>query len=663
MYQREVRPQFGLELAAQQLKQDRDKQTNRNSSQFAVSSPLSFVPNKKRILWGASALLTGCAITILQGCGGVTFHPTSAAAAVALSTLSCGTPSMTGAQSKSCTVSLTAAATSPTTVALTSSNPALSVPDNVVVATGATTAGFNAVSQAVSKSVSVTISGQAGSVTKTDMITLYPITASSAATPTLNTISCGTQSLTGAESKACTVSLTAEATSPTTVTLASSNAALSVPPTVVVSTGATTAGFNAISQAVSKSVSVTISGQEGGVSKTDVITLNPVSASATIPTLNTLSCGTQSLTGAESKACSVSLTAEATSPTTVTLKSSNPALSVPPTVVVAKGMTTAGFNAVSQSVSKSVSVTISGQEGGVSKTDVITLNPVSASAPTPILNTVSCGTQSLTGAQSKACTVSLTANATSPTTVTLTSSNSALSVPATVVVATGATTSGFNAVSKDVSKSVSVTISGQEGGVSKTDVITLYPAAAATPVLSKVSCGTQTLTGPTTEACLVYLSTSATNPTVIALSSSSTALKVPASVTVASGSTSAGFGATASTVAKTESVTLTATANGVSQTDVLQLEGTSSPQTPTQPSVKLSWDAPTSTSDPIAGYHVYRTAAGGSNYAMLSPSVDTQTTYTDSTVQSGNSYDYVVKSVDKNGVESAPSNTTGVTVP
>jgi fibronectin type 3 domain-containing protein len=79
--------------------------------------------------------------------------------------------------------------------------------------------------------------------------------------------------------------------------------------------------------------------------------------------------------------------------------------------------------------------------------------------------------------------------------------------------------------------------------------------------------------------------------------------------------------------------------------------------------VKLSWNAPTPTSDPIAGYHVYRTAAGGSNYAALSSSVDTQTTYTDTTVQSGNTYDYVVKSVDKKGVESAPSNATAVTVP
>jgi len=120
-----------------------------------------------------------------------------------------------------------------------------------------------------------------------------------------------------------------------------------------------------------------------------------------------------------------------------------------------------------------------------------------------------------------------------------------------------------------------------------------------------------------------------------------------------------GFSAIASAVTTTESVTLTATAAGVSRTDVLQLSETTS----TPPEVKLSWDAPSATSDPIVGYNVYREAQGSSSYSMLTSSVDTQTSYTDAAVQSGTTYDYVVKSVDSNGVESAPSNTIVVSVP
>lgn len=275
------------------------------------------------------------------------------------------------------------------------------------------------------------------------------------------------------------------------------------------------------------------------------------------------------------------------------------------------------------------------------------------------LSMISCGTQSLTGAQSVACTLTLSTPAPGATTVSLTSSNAALSVPASVMFAAGAKTAAFTAVSQAVSQPVSVTITGNAGTVSKAAVITLYPAAASGPTLSQVSCGTQTLIGPTTEACSVSLSAATTSQVVVTLSSSSSALQVPASVNVAAGATSAGFNATASAVSAAQTVTLTATAAGVSQTDVIQLALAGS--TPHQ--VQLSWDAPPATSVAIVGYNVYRTTAGGSNYGLLSSSIDTQTNFLDATVQSGVTYDYVVKSVDSSGAESAPSNATEVTIP
>ncbi len=50
-------------------------------------------------------------------------------------------------------------------------------------------------------------------------------------------------------------------------------------------------------------------------------------------------------------------------------------------------------------------------------------------------------------------------------------------------------------------------------------------------------------------------------------------------------------------------------------------------------------------------------------YQLLTSSVDTQTTYTDSTVQAGQTYDYIVASVDDSGVESAPTSPIAVTIP
>jgi Fibronectin type III domain len=286
------------------------------------------------------------------------------------------------------------------------------------------------------------------------------------------------------------------------------------------------------------------------------------------------------------------------------------------------------------------------------------------SASGAALSKISCGTQSLTGAQSQACSVSLSAPAVSATTVTLTSSNAALTVPASVTVAAGATSAGFNAVSASVSQAVSVTITAKANGASATDVIALGPAQAATSAdaLSAVSCGTQSLTGAQSKDCTVSLSAPATSATTVSLTSSNAALTVPASVTVAAGATSASFSAKVAAVTTTATVTLTAAANGTSATDVLQLTGSSS-QSSTQHQVDLSWDAPTATSDPVAGYHVYRATSNSTSYTLLTSSVDTQTSYTDTSVVSGTSYAYQVKSVDSKGVESAPSNTTSVTVP
>jgi fibronectin type 3 domain-containing protein len=78
--------------------------------------------------------------------------------------------------------------------------------------------------------------------------------------------------------------------------------------------------------------------------------------------------------------------------------------------------------------------------------------------------------------------------------------------------------------------------------------------------------------------------------------------------------------------------------------------------------VDLSWQAPGSSSDPVAGYHIYR-SSGGSAYALQNSSLDTQTTYTDNNVVSGQSYDYIVKSVDSSGVESSASNQAAATIP
>jgi hypothetical protein len=79
--------------------------------------------------------------------------------------------------------------------------------------------------------------------------------------------------------------------------------------------------------------------------------------------------------------------------------------------------------------------------------------------------------------------------------------------------------------------------------------------------------------------------------------------------------------------------------------------------------VNLTWDAPSSSPDPVAGYNVYRAPSGGTSYQQVNASVVTQTTYVDATAQAGQNYEYIVESVDASGNTSAPSNMAGVVVP
>jgi hypothetical protein len=88
-----------------------------------------------------------------------------------------------------------------------------------------------------------------------------------------------------------------------------------------------------------------------------------------------------------------------------------------------------------------------------------------------------------------------------------------------------------------------------------------------------------------------------------------------------------------------------------------------SPPPPPADSVELSWNAPESSAVPVVGYNVYRSTSGSSAYQLLNSSVDAETTYVDSTVQSGQTYDYIVESVDNSGVASAPTSPISVTIP
>ena len=78
-------------------------------------------------------------------------------------------------------------------------------------------------------------------------------------------------------------------------------------------------------------------------------------------------------------------------------------------------------------------------------------------------------------------------------------------------------------------------------------------------------------------------------------------------------------------------------------------------------SVALSWAA--SSSSGVTGYNVYRGTVSGGPYAMVSSSLVAATQYTDTTVQSGQTYYYAVTAVDSSNAQSAYSNQVAATIP
>jgi fibronectin type 3 domain-containing protein len=77
-------------------------------------------------------------------------------------------------------------------------------------------------------------------------------------------------------------------------------------------------------------------------------------------------------------------------------------------------------------------------------------------------------------------------------------------------------------------------------------------------------------------------------------------------------------------------------------------------------SVALTW---TSSPSVVAGYDIYRSEVSGGPYSKLDSAVVAADTFTDTTVQAGLTYYYVVTSVTPAGVQSADSTQTSATIP
>lgn len=490
-------------------------------------------------------------------------------------------------------------------------------------------------------------------------------TSAAESTAKLSELSCSTASLTGSAKDTCTVTLTGAAPrAGESITLSSNSSAVKVPATVKISSGSKKTTFTATAEAVESAETATIKASAASTSKTYAVSLKAAKSVLTV-SATSVAFGDVPVHSTESK--SVTLTSSGASALTISAD----------TLSGGSGFTLSGAKfPLTLDAGKTATLTISydpSAAGSMSGKLTLTSNSSTGSTATialsgtgteAALSGISCHSATITGSGTDACNVTLTTPAASGGFgVKLASSDSAVKVPASVTVAAGSTSASFTATASAVTTAQKATLTAVSGSVSKTYAVLLD---AATPALSlsasSLSFGDVVLKTPATQS--LVLTSSGTAPLTIS------AVKLTGTSFTMSGMSfpltlNPGEAATLEvefdpTATGAVAGTVTLTSNASSGAAAIRLSGTGEAA---QYSVKLSWEPPSNSAEPIAGYNIYAASTGSSQYELRNSSPVTSTSYTDTNVVTGDGYNYEVMSVDTKGVQSPPSNVFTVKIP
>src|SRR4051794_24690266 len=239
--------------------------------------------------------------------------------------------------------------------------------------------------------------------------------------------------------------------------------------------GTNSGGFFVHTGAVSQPTLVTINAHFGAATRSVSFTVTPG------PQLSSVTLGQSSITGPGSVVGTVTMTVapDAFQTLHIALSSSNTAAATVPSEVTVSGGTTASFPVTVNQVATQQTVTITATFAGQSKTATLTVNPP-GSTPAPNLSSLSFSPASVTGGTSSTGTVRLTSAApTGGRTVSLSSPNAAVSVPASGTVPANQTSTTFTATTRSVTTSTPVDMTASAtGSPSVTGRLTVTPPAA-----------------------------------------------------------------------------------------------------------------------------------------------------------------------------------------
>jgi hypothetical protein len=330
----------------------------------------------------------------------------------------------------------------------------------------------------------------------------------------------------------------------------------SVPASVTIKQGATSASFNIATSSVQSAIPVTIDASSAGATVSAQLTVAPWLSSLTLSPMSVSSNAT--VTG--------TITLSSPAPAgglTVHLMTSKSYITIPAKVAIPAGQTSATFNFSVGTVTTSSTAAITAILGTQTLTTPLDVNIGSAQvASVSVIPTSVAGGLSATGI------VTLTQAAPAGgAQVAIALSNPAVaSAPATVLVAAGATTATFTILTQPVAAKTPVTVSASLSVTVSTTLTVRLPG------VSSLTLSPASVTGGQSAVGVVTIETPSVVPVTITISSSASQATPQVSIVIPPGATSGSF--VISTVAVTSQVSaqITAAANGLQSIATLTIQ-------------------------------------------------------------------------------------------
>lgn len=334
------------------------------------------------------------------------------------------------------------------TLSVVKNLPGVSVPSTVTIPANASSANFSVTSQPVSTDETLSLTASYGGQKASGSLTIHAAT--------LQSVSVNPNSLTGGQTATLTVTMSGPVAKAQTVVLTSGNSsAIKTPASVTVPANQTSVQVQLKASAVKSVTTVTLTASSGtpATKVTCTVTVNP----ATISSVNV---DPSYVIGGQSSTGTVQLTSVAPAGgLVIKLASSNSNATVPSTVTVPAGATSATFLVKTTGVSDFQTATITATSGQQSTTTMVIVMP-------PAIEDISLSTSTVAGGQSLTGTVFLDGPAPAGgMVVAIQSSTGLASVPATVTIPAGKVSAQFVIKTGTTNTDTVATITAMCGGV------------------------------------------------------------------------------------------------------------------------------------------------------------------------------------------------------